>query len=64
MILESLTTAPASRWKEEKRHGQVAEGFAADLVMLAADPFADVKNFANVQCVLRAGAPIYSRARP
>jgi imidazolonepropionase-like amidohydrolase len=61
-ILESLTTAPAARWKEEKHHGQVAKGFAADLVMLAADPFEDVKNFANVQCVLRAGTPIYSRA--
>ena len=63
-ILESLTTAPAARWKEEKRHGQLAKGFAADLVMLAADPFDDVKNFANVKCVLRAGMPIYSRAGP
>ena len=60
-ILESLTTAPAARW-QQKLHGQVAKGFAADLVMLAADPFDDVKNFANVQCVLRAGTPIYSRA--
>jgi imidazolonepropionase-like amidohydrolase len=63
-ILESLTTAPAARWKEEKHHGQVAKGFAADLVMLAADPFEDVKSFADVKCVLRAGAPIYSRAGP
>ena len=61
-ILESLTTAPAARLKEEKRHGQVAKGFAADLVMMAADPFDDVKNFANVQCVFRAGAKIYSRS--
>jgi imidazolonepropionase-like amidohydrolase len=63
-ILESLTTTPAARWKEEKLHGQIAKGFAADLVMLAADPLEDVKNFANVKCVLRAGAPIYSRAGP
>jgi imidazolonepropionase-like amidohydrolase len=63
-ILESLTTAPAARWKEEKHHGQVAKGFAADLVMLAADPNDDVRNFANVRCVLRAGTPIYSRAAP
>ena len=63
-ILESLTTAPAARWKEEKHHGQVAKGFAADLVMLAADPSDDVRNFANVKCVLRAGTPIYSRAAP
>jgi imidazolonepropionase-like amidohydrolase len=61
-VLESLTTAPAARWKEEKRHGQVAKGFAADLVMLAGDPFEDVKNFANVKCVVRAGTPIYMRA--
>jgi imidazolonepropionase-like amidohydrolase len=60
-ILDSLTTAPAARWKEEKRHGQIAEGFAADLVMLAADPFGDVRNFANVSCVLRAGTPIYAK---
>ena len=60
-ILESLTTAPAARWKEEKQHGQIAKGFAADLVMLAADPYEDVRNFANVKCVLRAGVPIYSR---
>ncbi|HEU4780142.1 MAG TPA: amidohydrolase family protein [Steroidobacteraceae bacterium] len=60
-ILESLTTAPAARWKVEKRHGQIARGFDADMVMLAADPFEDVRNFANVKCVLRAGAPIYSR---
>jgi len=63
-ILESLTTAPAARWKEEKRHGQVAKGFAADLVMLAADPSEDIRNFANVKCVFRAGMPIYSRAVP
>jgi imidazolonepropionase-like amidohydrolase len=60
-ILESLTTAPAARWKEEKRYGQIAKGFAADLTMLAADPAEDVRNFANVKCVLRAGTPIYSR---
>ena len=63
-ILESLTTAPAARWKEEKRHGQIAPGFAADLVMLAADPAEDVRNFASVQCVIRAGETIYSRAGP
>jgi len=60
-ILESLTTAPAARWKEDAKHGQVAPGFAADLVVLAADPFEDVKNFANVKCAFRAGVPIFSR---
>ena len=61
-ILASLTTAPAALLKEETRHGKVAKGFAADLVMLAGDPFDDPRNFANVKCVLREGKTIYSRA--
>jgi imidazolonepropionase-like amidohydrolase len=61
-ILESLTTAPAARMKEEKEHGQVAKGFAADLVMLSADPFDNPRNFANVKCVYRGGKVIYSKA--
>jgi imidazolonepropionase-like amidohydrolase len=63
-ILASLTTAPAARMKEEKSHGRVAKGFAADLVMLEADPFADVRNFTKVRCVLRAGSVIYSAKKP
>jgi imidazolonepropionase-like amidohydrolase len=61
-ILESLTTAPAALLKEEKKHGQVAKGFAADLVMLAGDPFDNPRNFANVKCVFRGGEVIYSKA--
>lgn len=61
-ILASLTTAPAERWKEDKQRGQVARGFAADLVVLGGDPFAEVKNFANVKCVFRGGSLIYSAA--
>jgi imidazolonepropionase-like amidohydrolase len=61
-ILESLTTAPAARMKEESRHGEVAKGFVADLVMLAADPFDNPRNFANVECVLRSGKLIYTKA--
>lgn len=62
-ILASLTTAPAARWKEEDRHGRVAPGFDADLVVLAADPTADVKNFAQVRCTVRGGTPIYSSTK-
>jgi imidazolonepropionase-like amidohydrolase len=62
-ILASLTTAPAARLEEEKSHGQVAPGFAADLVVLGGDPFGDVKQFANVQCVFRGGALIYSKVK-
>ena len=54
-ILASLTTAPAARWKEDERRGRVAPGFDADLVVLAADPADDVKNFAKVRCVFRGG---------
>ena len=62
-ILASLTTAPAARWKEDDRRGRVAPGFDADLVVLAADPAADVKNFAQVRCTVRGGTPIYSSAK-
>jgi imidazolonepropionase-like amidohydrolase len=58
-ILASLTTAPAARWKEESRRGRVEPGFDADLVVLAGDPFEDVKNFAQVRCVFRAGEQIF-----
>jgi imidazolonepropionase-like amidohydrolase len=58
-ILASLTTAPASRWKEENRRGRVATGLDADLVVLNGDPVTDVRNFANVRCVYRQGRLIY-----
>lgn len=58
-ILASLTTEPAQRWKEGRRRGRVEPGFAADLVVLAGDPFEDVKNFAQVRCVFRSGVQIY-----
>jgi imidazolonepropionase-like amidohydrolase len=58
-ILASLTTAPAARWKESARRGRVAPGLDADLVVLAADPAEDVRNFANVRCAFRGGVQIY-----
>jgi imidazolonepropionase-like amidohydrolase len=62
-ILASLTTAPASRWKEEKRRGRVATGMDADLVVLDGDPVSDVRNFAKVRCVYRQGRLIYPLAQ-
>jgi imidazolonepropionase-like amidohydrolase len=59
-ILASLTTSPAERWNESARRGRVAAGQDADLVVLGADPGDDVKNFANVRCVFRAGKLIYA----
>jgi imidazolonepropionase-like amidohydrolase len=59
-ILTSLTTAPADRWQESARRGRVEAGLDADLVVLAGDPAEDVKNFANVRCVFRAGKLVYA----
>jgi imidazolonepropionase-like amidohydrolase len=58
-ILASLTVAPAVRWKEGARRGQVAKGQDADLAVLDADPAADVANFARVRCTIRAGRVIH-----
>jgi imidazolonepropionase-like amidohydrolase len=59
-ILASLTTAPAARFKENQRRGRVAQGMDADLVVLEADPAADVRNFSRVRHTLRGGRLIYS----
>jgi imidazolonepropionase-like amidohydrolase len=60
-ILASLTTAPAERWKESDRRGRVASGQDADLVVLEADPAADVANFAAVRCTFRGGKPTWEK---
>jgi imidazolonepropionase-like amidohydrolase len=59
-ILASLTTAPADRLQESKLRGRIAPGLQADLVVLAADPVVDVRNFSQVRCVFRAGKLIYA----
>jgi imidazolonepropionase-like amidohydrolase len=59
-ILASLTTAPAARWKETERRGRIVPQADADIVVLAGDPAEDVRNFANVRCVFRAGVLLYS----
>jgi imidazolonepropionase-like amidohydrolase len=61
-ILASLTTAPAERWKDAKL-GRVEAGYQADLVVLGGDPAKDVRNFANVRCVFRAGKLIYASGK-
>jgi imidazolonepropionase-like amidohydrolase len=58
-ILASLTTAPASVWRQEKRRGRIEVGMDADLVVLRSDPAADVRRFAEVRCSFRAGQLIY-----
>jgi imidazolonepropionase-like amidohydrolase len=58
-ILASLTTAPAERFGETLRRGRVAPGLDADLVVLGADPSADVTAFANVRYTIRGGRVVY-----
>jgi imidazolonepropionase-like amidohydrolase len=65
-ILDSLTTAPAARFALSaarfalsERIGRVLPGMDADVTVLEADPAADIKAFAAVRYVLRAGRVIY-----
>lgn len=59
-ILASLTTNPAAFFKAGKT-GKVVTGYDADLVVLAADPATDVRNFAKVEYTIRAGKIIYKK---
>ncbi|MDH5823713.1 amidohydrolase family protein [Luteimonas sp. RD2P54] len=61
-ILDSLTTAPAARFGQGGRKGRIAPGMRADLVLLRADPRADVRGFAEVRATIRAGELIYAAA--
>jgi imidazolonepropionase-like amidohydrolase len=58
-ILASLTTSPAARFGESRRKGRIAQGMDADIVLLSADPAADVKAFSGVRYTLRKGKIIY-----
>jgi len=59
-ILGSLTTNPAAFFKAGKT-GKVVKGYDADLVVLAADPATDVRNFAKVEYTICAGKIIYKK---
>jgi len=59
-ILASLTTKPADFFKATNT-GRVEKGMDADLVVLNADPAADVRNLAKVACTIRAGKIIYGK---
>jgi imidazolonepropionase-like amidohydrolase len=62
-ILTSLTIAPAEKFGERGRLGQIAPGFIADLVVLKGDPSQDIRAFANVRYTIRDGKLIYQAAR-
>ncbi len=59
-ILASLTTNPAAYFKADRK-GRVEKGLDADLVVLDADPAADVRNLAKVACTVRGGQIIYQK---
>jgi imidazolonepropionase-like amidohydrolase len=58
-ILASLTTAPAERFGETLRRGRIVPGLDADLVVLGADPAADVTAFADVRYTIRGGQVVF-----
>ncbi len=54
-VLQSTTVLPAIALGLEAELGTVAAGKAADLVLLDADPLADVRNLAKIRAVVRGG---------
>jgi imidazolonepropionase-like amidohydrolase len=60
-ILASLTTNPASRFKESDVRGRVARGMAADLVVLGSDPARGVAAFTDVRYAIRDGKMIFEK---
>jgi imidazolonepropionase-like amidohydrolase len=58
-ILASLTTNPARKFGDSGRTGYIAKGMKADLVVLSADPAADVTAFSKVRFTIRNGNIIY-----
>jgi imidazolonepropionase-like amidohydrolase len=60
-VLAMLTTNPAARMGVQDRKGTVTAGKLADLLILDADPAADLKNFSRVRTVVRSGAVVWRR---
>ncbi len=61
-ILASLTTTPASRF-QAPNSGRVVKGMNADLVVLDADPAADITALSRVNYTIRGGRVVYAHAR-
>jgi imidazolonepropionase-like amidohydrolase len=59
-ILAALTVAPARKFGDEQRRGKIAPGMRVDLVVLSADPAAEVSGFAKVRYTIRKGEIVYS----
>jgi imidazolonepropionase-like amidohydrolase len=58
-VLAMLTTNPATRLGVQDRKGTVSAGKLGDLVVLDADPAADLKNYSRVRVVIRSGALVW-----
>ena len=56
-ILQMTTLNGAKFLRREASMGTVEEGKNADLVLLDADPLADVRNLKKIHAVVRAGTP-------
>jgi imidazolonepropionase-like amidohydrolase len=59
-ILASLTTTPAQRFGYAAHSGRIATGMDADLVVLSADPAADITALSKVHYTVRNGKVIFS----
>ena len=59
-ILASLTTMPAQRFGYSTHSGRIAPGMDADLVVLSADPAADITALSKVAYTVRNGKVIFS----
>jgi len=59
-VLSAATQGNARLLKEEGRLGVIEPGMAADLVVLDADPLADIRNSRRISGVLRSGVAIDS----
>jgi imidazolonepropionase-like amidohydrolase len=60
-ILTSLTTAPAQRFGQASERGRIAEGYAADLVVLGSDPQQSPEALADVRMTIVDGRIIHQR---
>lgn len=54
-VLHAATVAPAEWYGLEEKQGRIAEGMAADLVLLGENPLEDITATRNIEAVVRAG---------
>ena len=59
-VLRAATMAPAQLLGMSDSLGQARPGYLADLVLLEADPLADIRNTRRIVTIIRAGVPLDS----